>query len=217
MAAFHLQPSDARLVSLALVYHLGRPGSETDPATLQPHDLGLAAVRDALDPQLEALREGTLESPEPPESPEVVALELSPYQVTRLGVALHGVVNELKQFGMAGGRSAVPGFADAFARLHAEAGADAESGGPAHDPLAPDLTALGPIALDLVPDAVMLRRRLDDAVREAERQVAAARASQAQTGAATGHAPLWRRLLQRLRRRAAGPRHRCGGDGQRRR
>ena len=198
MAAFHLHPGDARLVALAVVYHLGRPGSETDPATLQPHHLGLGPVRDALDAQIEALRDGAAQTLESPESPEVVALELSPYQVTRLGVALHGVVNELKQFGMAGGRSAVPGFAEAVARLF-PAAADPDSDGP--DSGGP---ALGAVALDLVPHAVMLRRRLDDAVREAEQQVAAAR--EAQADPAAGQAPLWRRFLRRLRHRTAGPR-----------
>ena len=175
MATFHLQPSDARLVYLAVVYHLGRPGSETDPATLRPHELGLGPLRDALAAQLEPPRDGA------PPTAKVVALELSPYQLTRLGTALHGTVNELKQFEMAGGRSAVPGFAAAFARLF------------------PAATS-GPAALDLVPAAVMLRRRLDAAVREAEQQVAAAREAQAPAAAAAGGPPLWRRLARRAAR-----------------
>ncbi len=179
MATFQLQPSDARLVYLAVVYHLGRPGSETDPATLQPHQLGLGPVRDALDAQLEPPREGA------PSTAEAVAIELSAYQLTRLGVALHGIVNELKQLGMAGGRSAVPGFAEAFARLFPAAAESDET----HE------ATLGPTALDLVPAAVMLRRRLDAAVREAEQQVATAREGQAQA-AATGRAALWRRLMR---------------------
>ena len=184
MATFHLQPSDARLVYLAVVYHLGRPGSETDPATLRPHELGLGPLRDALDAQLGPLREGAAPTA------EAVALVLSPYQLTRLGTALHGTVNELKQFEMAGGRSAVPGFAAAFARLFPPAASD-----PAaldHDPV-----ASGPAALDLVPAAVMLRRRLDAAVREAEQQVAAAREAEAPAAAAGGEPPLWRRLARR--------------------
>ena len=187
MATFHLQPSDARLMYLAVLYHLGRPGSETDPATLRPHQLGLAPLRDALDAQLEPPRDGAA----PPA--EVVALELSPYQLTRLGVALHGTVNELKQFGMAGGRSAVPGFAEAFARLFPPV-----TSGPAVLDLDPATS--GPAALDLVPAVVMLRRRLDGAVREAEQQVAAAREAQAQAAAAAGGPPLWRRLVRHAAR-----------------
>ena len=170
MATFHLHLHDAHLVALAITYHLGRPGSETDAATLQRHSLGLGPVLEALDPQLDG-RARELES---------VEVELSAYQVTRLGAALHGTVNELKQFGMAGGRSAVPGFAEAFARHFPEAG-----DGGAVD------------AMDLVPAAVGLRRRFDAAIREAEAEVEAAReaalaeAERAQRGAL-------RRLLGRL-------------------
>jgi hypothetical protein len=185
---FHLQPSDARLVSLAVVYHLGRPGSETDPDTLQPHQLGLGPVRDALEAQRELLGDAA-------EAAHPIALELSPYQLSRLGTALHGTVNELKQFGMAGGRSAVPGFAEAFARLFPAVAGDAEPGG---DP------GPGAAALDLVAEAVMLRRRLDAAVRAAEQQVAAAREAQSSAGAEVGTAPRWRRLA----RGAARPWHR---------
>ena len=148
MATFHLHLPDARVVALAITYHLGRPGSETDAVTLQRHSLGLGPVLEALGPQLGAAAGES----------EVVELELSAYQVTRLGAALHGTVNELKQFGMADGRSAVPGFAEAFGRLF------------------PDATGseLGAGALDLVPHAVGLRRRLAAAVREAETEVEAA-------------------------------------------
>ncbi len=148
MATFQLHLHDAHLVALAIVYHLGRPGSETDAATLQRHSLGLGPVLDVLDPQLDGHARET----------ESVEVELSAYQVTRLGAALHGTVNELKQFGMAGGRSAVPGFAEAFARHFPDA-----AGGGAVD------------AMDLVPDAVGLRRRFDAAIREAEAEVEAAR------------------------------------------
>ncbi len=147
MATLDLQPQDARLVYLAIVYHLGRPGSETDAATIQRHDLGLGPVREPLEGQLEQAR---------------ATLDLSPYQLARLGEALHGTVNELKQHELSGGRSVVPGFAEALHRLFPE-------------------TADGGVgALDVARDAVMLRRRLDAAVKEAEAQVAAAREGAAQ-------------------------------------
>lgn len=169
MATFHLHLPDARLVALAIHYHLGRPGSETDAATLQRHSLGLGPVLDALEPQLDrATESGPIE------------VELSAYQVTRLGAALHGTVNELKQFGMADGRSAVPGFAEAFGRLFPEA-----AEGEALD------------ALDLVPDAVGLRRRLDASVREAEAEVEAAREAAAAEAERQRRGP-WRRLRERL-------------------
>ena len=202
MATFHLQPGDARLVSLAVVYHLGRPGSETDPDTLQPHQLGLGPVRDALEAQRHLLGDGA-DAADAAEAAHPIALELSPYQLSRLGTALHGTVNELKQFGMAGGRSAVPGFAVAFARLFPAVPGDAEPGGDAGP---------GAAALDVVAEAVMLRRRLDAAVRAAEQEVASAREAQSSTspspststssssssstGAAAGTAPHWRRLVR---------------------
>ena len=169
MATFHLHLPDARLVALAIHYHLGRPGSETDAATLERHSLGLGPVLEALEPQLV----GSAES-------DVVEVDLSAYQLTRLGAALHGTVNELKQFGMADGRSAVPGFAEAFARLFPEA-----AEGEALD------------AFDLVPDAVGLRRRLADAVREAEAEVEAAREA-AEAEAERQRRGPWGRLRQRL-------------------
>lgn len=52
MPLLSFRNEDARIVALAITYHLGRPGSETDPATFQRHDLGLAPVGRALDPQL---------------------------------------------------------------------------------------------------------------------------------------------------------------------
>ncbi len=171
MATFQLHLHDAHLVALAITYHLGRPGSETDAATLQRHSLGLGPVLEALNPQLDGPATG---------DPALVELELSAYQVTRLGAALHGTVNELKQFGMAGGRSAVPGFAEAFERHFP----DVADGGAAD-------------AMDLVPDAVGLRRRFDAAIREAEAEVEAARAA-ALAEAERERQGRWRRLAGRV-------------------
>ena len=105
MPRIQLRADDARLVYLATVYHLGRPGSETDPDTLRHHDLGLGPLQRALEPQLDAA---------------VADIEVSAYQLARLDSALLGIVNELKQYQMANGRSAVPGFAEAVRRLYPE-------------------------------------------------------------------------------------------------
>ncbi len=177
MTTIRLQPDDARLAALAVVYHLGRPGSELDAATLQPHEAGLGPLQPAIEGQLGLA---------------VTTLDVTAYQLARLGEALLGTVNELKQYELSEGRSVVPGFADAFARLfpaHAS-----EEGG----------------ALDLASQGVMLRRRLDNAVREATAQVEAARAAEAERAAAGG-APSGeaggaerRSLWQRLWRRRSG-------------
>ena len=169
MTTIRLQPDDARLAALAVVYHLGRPGSEIDAATLQRHELGLGPLQPVIEEQLGLA---------------VTTLDVTAYQLSRLGEALHGTVNELKQYEMSEGRSVVPGFAKAFARLFPDHAA--EEGG----------------ALDLASQAVMLRRRLDAAVREAAAQVEAARAAEAERArsgdAASGkRRGLWRRLWRR--------------------
>ena len=169
MTTIRLQPDDARLAALAVVYHLGRPGSELDAATLQRHEFGLGPLQPEIEEQL---------------GYAVTSIDVTAYQLSRLGEALHGTVNELKQYELSEGRSVVPGFAEAFARLFPDHAA--EEGG----------------ALDLASQAVMLRRRLDAAVREAAAQVEAARAAEAERprseGASSGgKRGLWRRIWRR--------------------
>ena len=105
MATFQLANLDARLVYLALQYHLARPGSELDPETKQPlaHG-GLAEVAQALEPQLDQA---------------VATIELSAYQHQRLFSAISGTLNELKTYPLlepvppergGGRRSTVTGF-----------------------------------------------------------------------------------------------------------
>ncbi len=105
MTLLQLRSEDARVVYLATVYHLGRPGSETDPVTLQRHDLGLQAIHDAMLPEL---------------GQAVVEVDVSPYQLTRIAEGLLGVTNELKQYAIAGGRSSVPRFAETLHWLYPE-------------------------------------------------------------------------------------------------
>jgi hypothetical protein len=150
---------DLRLVYLATVYHLGRPGSEIDAQTLEPHRLGLGPLREQLDRQLDQ---------------PAATVELTDYQLTRLGQALHGIANELKQYEMAQRRSAVPGFAEAMQRLFP--GNEREPG----------------TSLDLVEKTIMLRRRLDGAVAGAESAVAAARKQQESAAAVGARRPWWK-------------------------
>lgn len=162
MTMLQLRNEDARVVYLATVYHLGRPGSETDPETLQRHDLGLRSVHQVLHESLERA---------------VVELEVSPYQLMRIGEALLGTANELKQFGIASGQSMVPGFAETLHQLYPET---------RQDPGA---------AMDLVQHPVMLRNRMAQAIEDAERQVERAREEQAQQRREQGRAwwQFWKR------------------------
>ena len=142
MPKLSLRDPDARLLYLATVYHLGRPGSETDAMTLERHDLGLGPVHEALAPQM---------------GREVVEVEVSPYQVHRIGEALLGIINELKQYEMAHGRSAVPRFEATVRRLF------------------PEVSTEPGAALELVREAMMLRRRLGGAIAQADQALAEAR------------------------------------------
>lgn len=142
MTLLQLREADARVVYLATVYHLGRPGSELHPDTLQKHDLGLQAVHDAIVPEL---------------GRAVVEVQVSPYQLLRLGEALLGLTNELKQYAVANGRSMVPRFTETLHSLYPET---------ADDPGA---------AMDLVQHPVMLRNRLAAAIQQAEADIRAAR------------------------------------------
>ena len=120
MATFQLANLDARLVYLALQYHLARPGSELDPETKQPLAHGLAEVAQALDPQLDRA---------------VAAIELSAYQHQRLFSAIGGTLNELKTYPLldpvppergGGRRSTVAGFDTVLRRLFPEVNEDPE-------------------------------------------------------------------------------------------
>lgn len=97
---------------LACLYHLGRPGTELDPVTRQPHEFGLTPVRGALEASLDHAR---------------VTIELSEHQVRLLGEALLGLVNELKQVGLSG-RSVVSGLVAAITRLYPDVTTEEPSG-----------------------------------------------------------------------------------------
>lgn len=113
MATVQLSNLDARLVFLALQYHLARPGSELDPETKQPLAHGLAEVASTLEPQLELA---------------VATVDLSDYQRDRLASAMAGAVNELKSSSLLDGgrRTTVPAFQETLARLFPDAGDDAD-------------------------------------------------------------------------------------------
>lgn len=138
MTTLQFRNEDARFVYLATLVHLGRPGSELDPVTLQRHDLGLQAIHDAVLPRL---------------NQAVVEVEASPYQVVRLGEALLGCGNELKQFALSQGRSMIPRFGDAVHELYPET---------VDDPS---------VAMDLVQHPVMLRNRMAQALEAAQAEI----------------------------------------------
>src|SRR5688572_11800944 len=105
MIELSFRQDEAKLVYLAIAYHLGRPGSELDPLTKLPVEHGLAEVGQALQPQLRA-------------ADATIALT-DENQVARLQSAMLGTISELKTYPMlelrtmdegGGRRSTVPGF-----------------------------------------------------------------------------------------------------------
>jgi hypothetical protein len=138
-----LEPAQARLVFLALAYHLARPGSELDPATKTPVQHGLAELSTALQPQLRQA---------------VASITVSAFQLERLSTAVLGAINELKVYPLleprppeegGGRRTTVAGFDRTLRHLFPEVEGD------------PD------VATTLIQPLMALKRRLDDALRQA--------------------------------------------------
>jgi hypothetical protein len=133
-----LKQEDAKLVFLAVAYHLGRPGSELDPITKQTVEHGLAEVAASLQPQLRMA---------------VSTIELRANQSRRLLSAMLGSITELKAYAMLGAgsresgtghRSTVPGFDSSLRHLFPEIEEDPDA------------------ALAIAERLLVLRRRLDE-------------------------------------------------------
>ena len=86
--ALKLTHDEPRLVYLALVYHLGRPGAELDPETKLPHEHGLREVKVALGKDIES---------------DAAVIELNAGQYRKLLSAIYGCVNELRVYHMRSG------------------------------------------------------------------------------------------------------------------
>jgi len=138
ITTIQLPQEDARLVFLAVAYHLGRPGSELDPYTKQPVDHGLAEVAARLQPQLGG---------------NAATIDLNQDQARRLLSGMLGTISELKSYpmlelraGQDGRRSSVPGFDRTLLHLFPEVEEDAH------------------LADDVAERMLLLRRRLDEAL-----------------------------------------------------
>lgn len=140
-----LRSEDARLVFLAVAYHLGRPGSELDPITKQPVQHGLAEVASTLQPQLRMA---------------VASITLRHNQAQRLLSAMLGSITELKAYAMLGAgsseapghRSTVPGFDGTLRHLFPEVEENTEE------------------PLEIAERVLLLRRRIEDEVGDLEEE-----------------------------------------------
>ncbi len=111
--ALKLTHDEPRLVYLALVYHLGRPGSELDPATKMPVEHGLRGIKVQLGSEIEG---------------DHAVIELDDDQYRRLLSAIYGCVNELRVYHMRNGaESTVERFTDTARSLFPEISSDAEA------------------------------------------------------------------------------------------
>lgn len=107
----------ARLVALAVAYHLSRPGAEIDRQSMREYEHGLAEVLPVIDGQIES---------------EVATVDLNAVQAVLLSTAFSSVLSELKMYGlfdqMAGGssrpRSTATGFDDRLRWLFPEIAGD---------------------------------------------------------------------------------------------
>jgi hypothetical protein len=88
--ALELSHDEPKLVYLALVYHLGRPGSELDPSTRAPLEHGLREVMTALGDEIAVGK---------------AVIELDDWQYARLLSAIKGSVTELRVYHMREGAS----------------------------------------------------------------------------------------------------------------
>jgi len=88
LVALKLTHDEPRLLFLALVYHLGRPGSELDPTSKLPIEHGLREVKVRLGNQL---------------FEKSAVVELDDFQFRRLLSAVYGSVNELRLYHMGNG------------------------------------------------------------------------------------------------------------------
>jgi hypothetical protein len=111
--ALQLTHDEPRLVYLALVYHLGRPGSELDPATNMPAERGLREVKVALGGEIENA---------------AAIIELDDAQYRKLLSAIYGCVNELRVYHMRdGAESTSPRFTEIARALFPDLATDHEA------------------------------------------------------------------------------------------
>jgi hypothetical protein len=104
---------EARLVYLALVYHLGRPGSELDATTMLPGEHGLGKIERQL-----AGHAGM----------GALTLDFDADQHRKLVAAMSGCVNELRVYHMSnGGAAIVPRFNETARALFPDVDADPEA------------------------------------------------------------------------------------------
>ena len=132
MIQLSFKSEDIKFAYLATIYNLGSPGN-----TLKETNR-ISEIRDLLKDDIHKATS---------------TIALSNAEIIKLGGALNGVINELKQFAIGNGRSMVPDFSNAVELLFPE-------------------TKLDPgIAMDLIESPVKLKQRLSINISDAHQAI----------------------------------------------
>ena len=166
MVRLSLRQRDAQILYLALLHRAAGPHPSIDHRSGEPHANDFfSALRTTI--QKELVR-------------AVAEIDVPDEEISPLGEALSGAINELKQIAMTNGHSMVPGFSEAAQRLF------------------PEIVEEPSAALDVVGHGVILRRRLAATVTNTETNPSPAHVSDAPSGQKTQQPSLrWWRLWRR--------------------
>ena len=128
MVQLSFKAEDIKFAYLATIYNLGSPGNTQEEVAR------IREIRDVLENDI---------------NKATSTISVSNSEIIKLGAALNGVINELKQFAISNGRSMVPEFGNAVQVLFPE-------------------TKLEPgIALDLIESPVKLKQQMSVTISEA--------------------------------------------------
>ena len=131
MVQLSFKSDDIKFVHLATIYSLGSPGNSGEEIER------IKEIRDLLKNDIDKATS---------------TITVSNTDIIKLGTALNGVINELKQFAIGNGRSMVPGFSQTVQALFPE-------------------TKTNPgFAMDLIESPVKLKQRLSLNIRDAHQE-----------------------------------------------
>ena len=108
MITITLQQDEPKILYLALLYHLARPGSEIDPETGKKHVAALEPIMHFLTSEI---------------NKPIIEFSCLPKQIERIDTALSGLSNELRQFVLSAS-SVVPTFENTLMKFWPDAISD---------------------------------------------------------------------------------------------
>ncbi len=142
MVQLSFKSEDIKFAHLATVYSLGSPGNSGEEVER------IKEIRDLLKDDIDKATS---------------TIAFSNRDLIKLGAALNGVINELKQFAIGNGRSMVPGFSQAVQASF------------------PETRANPGFAMDLIESPVKLKRRLSININDAHQEIEQAQETEKRT------------------------------------